>query len=296
MISSGVAAMMPDPGRGTEVWWFIATLPTVLLLLLVFAFPFFILAENSLHLDEGLTRVSTEFTIANYVMFLSDSFYLQILARTFGMALVVVLACAVLAYPVAYFVARSSGTLRACAIFFVIAPLLISLVIRNLGLFPVLGESGLVNAVLKSLGLIEEPLILLNNMVGVQIGLIHALLPLMILSLVVAIQSVDYDIELAACSLGASPLRVFFRVVFPLTRTGLLSGSVLVFTVATSAYTTPVMMGGNRVLVMSTYLGKEMLSVLNYAFAATCAVILVATSLLLAGLSFRGTERPAGLA
>src|SRR5262249_9432988 len=295
-MSNRIRATMPDPGRGSAVWWFVAALPAVLLLLLVFAFPFVSRGENSFDLDEGLTRVSTEFTIANYVTFLSDSFYLQILTRTFGMALVVVLACAVLAYPVAYFVARSSGTLRACAIFFVIAPLMISLVIRNLGLFPILGESGLVNAVLKSLGLIEEPLILLNNMVGVQIGLIHALLPLMILSLVVAIQSVDYDIELAACSLGASPLRVFFRVVLPRTRTGLLSGSGFVFTVASSAYTTAVMMGGNRVLVMSTYLGKEMLSVLNYAFAATCAVVLVATSLLLAGLTFRGTERPTALA
>jgi putative spermidine/putrescine transport system permease protein len=117
----------------------------------------------------------------------------------------------------------------------------------------------------------------------------------MILSLVVAIQSIDYDIELAASSLGASPLRVFFRVVFPLTRTGLLSGSILVFTIATSAYTTPVMMGGNRVLVMSTYLGKEMLSVLDYAFAATCAVVLVATSALLTGLAFQRAERPATL-
>src|SRR5262249_25057324 len=151
------------------------------LLLLVFAAPFVILAENSFHLDEGLTRVSTTFTTENYVTFLTDPFYLQILARTFGMALVVVLACAIFAYPVAYFVARSRGTLRASAIFLVIAPLLISLVIRNLGLFPVLGESGLVNALLRSLRLIDEPLILLNNMVGVQIGLVHALLPFMIL-------------------------------------------------------------------------------------------------------------------
>src|SRR5262249_12114618 len=166
-MSNRIRATMPDPGRGTAVGWLVAALPAVLLLLLVFAFPFFILAENSFHLDEGLTRVSTEFTIANYVTFLSDSFYLQILTRTFGMALVVVLACAVLAYPVAYFVARSCGTVRACATSFAVVTLLISLVIRTLGLFPVLGECGLVNAGLKSLGLIEGPLILLNNIVGV---------------------------------------------------------------------------------------------------------------------------------
>ena len=148
-----------------------------------------------------------------------------------------------------------------------------------------------INTALKWLGLADEPVHLLNNLVGVEIGLIHALLPLMVLSLVVAIQSIDYEIELAAANLGATPTRVFLRVIMPLSRPGLISGSVLVFTVATSAYTTPVMLGGNRVLVMSTFLAKEMLSVLNYAFAATCAVILVITSVLLGAVVLRNSER-----
>jgi putative spermidine/putrescine transport system permease protein len=275
----------------TSGWWVLAALPGVALLLLVFALPFLVLAENSLHLDEGLAQVSAEFTLSNYFTFLTDPFYLEILARTVLMGLIVVAGCAVLAYPVAYFVARADGVVRTCAIFFVVAPLLISLVIRNLGMFPVLGESGLVNTVLRWLGLVRDPLHLVNNLTGVEIGLIHALLPLMVLSLVVAIQTIDHDVELAAANLGAPPLRVFTRVVFPLSRPGLISGSMLVFTVAISAYTTPVMLGGNRVLVMSTFLAKEMLNVLNYAFAATCAVILVTTSLLLGSLALRRAER-----
>jgi putative spermidine/putrescine transport system permease protein len=113
----------------------------------------------------------------------------------------------------------------------------------------------------------------------------------MVLSLVVAIQSIDYEVEMAAANLGASPIRLFLRVIFPLSRPGLISGSVLVFTLATSAYTTPVMLGGNRVLVMSTFLAKEMLNALNYAFAATCAVMLVITSVLLGALVLRNSER-----
>jgi len=272
-------------------WWPLAAVPALVLLLLVFALPFLILAENSLHVDEGLAQVSTGFTLSNYVSFLTDPFYLQILARTVAMGLIVVVGCAILAYPVAYFVARSDGVLRACAIFFVVAPMLISVVIRNLGMFPILGESGLINSGLKWLEVTREPLYLLNNLAGVEIGLIHALLPLMVLSLVVAIQSIDYEVELAAANLGAPPLRVFCRVVFPLSRAGLISGSILVFTLATSAYTTPVMLGGNRVLVMSTFLAKEMLNSLNYAFASTCAVILVITSLLLGAVVFRTSER-----
>jgi putative spermidine/putrescine transport system permease protein len=272
-------------------FWPLAALPALALLLVVFALPFLILAESSLHTDAGLAQVSREFTVSNYFTFITDPFYLQILVRTVAMGLVVVLGCAILAYPVAYFVARSDGAVRACAIFFVVAPLLISLVIRNLGMFPILGESGLINTFLRWLGLANEPLRLMNNLVGVEIGLVHALLPLMVLSLVVAIQSIDYEVELAAAGLGAAPIRVFLRVVFPLSRPGLISGSILVFTLATSAYTTPVMLGGNRVLVMSTFLAREMLTALNYAFAATCAVILVATSVLLGALVLRSTER-----
>jgi len=130
-------------------WWPLAAVPALVLLLLVFALPFLILAENSLHVDEGLAQVSTEFTLSNYVSFLTDPFYLQILARTVAMGLIVVVGCAILAYPVAYFVARSDGVLRACAIFFVVAPMLISVVIRNLGMFPILGESGLINSSLR---------------------------------------------------------------------------------------------------------------------------------------------------
>ena len=154
-----------------------------------------------------------------------------------------------------------------------------------------MARSRLINTALKWLGLANEPLHLMNNLVGVEIGLIHALLPLMVLSLVVAIQSIDYEVEMAAANLGASPIRIFLRVIFPLSRPGLISGSVLVFTLATSAYTTPVMLGGNRVLVMSTFLAKEMLSALNYAFAATCAVMLVITSVLLGALVLRNSER-----
>ncbi len=276
--------------RGSR-WWPLAAVPAVALLLVVFALPFLLLAETSLHVDQGLAQVSVDFTATNYITFATDPFYLWILARTVGMGIIVVLGCAALAYPVAYFVARSEGVVRACAIFFVVAPLLISLVIRNLGMFPILGESGLINTGLKWLGLVDEPLHLVNNLIGVEIGLIHALLPLMVLSLVVAIQSIDYEIELAAANLGAPPIRVFLRVIMPLSSPGLISGSVMVFTLATSAYTTPVMLGGNCVLVMSTFLAKEMMSVLNYAFASTCAVILVITSVLLGAVVLRNMER-----
>jgi len=270
--------------------WLAAALPSIVLLLAVFAVPFLLLTENSFRLDEGLGQLSAEFTLSNYISFLTDSFYLSMLGRTFLMGLVVVLACVILGYPVAYFIARSSGALRGLSMFLVVAPLLISLVIRNLGMFPVLGESGLVNSILMSLRITSAPLVLLNNMIGVEIGLTHALLPLMILSLVVAIQSVEYDLELASASLGAFPIRTFFFVIVPLTRSGLLAGSMLVFTLAISAYTTPVMLGGNRVLVMSTFIGKEMLTVLEYGVAAACSVVLVTVTLLLTAPAARSRK------
>ena len=179
--------------RGSR-WWPLAAVPAVALLLVVFALPFLLLAETSLHVDQGLAQVSVDFTATNYITFATDPFYLWILARTVGMGIIVAFGCAALAYPVAYFVARSEGVVRACAIFLVVAPLLISLVIRNLGMFPILGESGLINTGVKVARLGgTSHCTCVNNLIGVEIGLIHALLPLMVLSLVVAIQSIDYE-------------------------------------------------------------------------------------------------------
>jgi putative spermidine/putrescine transport system permease protein len=278
----------PQSGRarGYDAWLW-AALPAIAILLLVFVLPMLYLASNSLHRSAGLGQVAAGLTLDNYARFIGDPFYLGILLQTFWLGLVVVTICAVLGYPVAYLLARTQSRRRGLLIFLVVAPLLISVVIRNLGWFPVLGNSGLVNWALQGVGLIDQPLRLANNFTGVVIGLVHTLLPFMILLLTTVIQKIDPSLEEAALNLGASPTRTFCKVVLPLSRPGLLAGYLLVFTMSISAYTTPAMLGGRRVLVMATYIAQQIASVLDYAFGSAAAVILVAAACTLAALSLR---------
>ncbi len=274
--------------RPTFDLWLIAALPAVITLVLVFVLPLFYMASYSLHRRTGPARVGKELTLHNYERFISDPFYLGILLETFWLGLIVVSICVALAYPAAYFLSRTTTRWRGTLIFLVVSPLLVSLVVRNLGFLPVLGESGLVNWALTSIRLINEPLRLNNNFTGVVIGLTHAMLPFMIVTLITVLQRIGPELEEAAINLGAGPIRVFWSVILPLSRPGLVAGYLVVFTLATSAYTTPAMLGGKRVLVMPTFIEQQIRSVLDYAFGATAAVVLLITTGMLTALALRG--------
>jgi putative spermidine/putrescine transport system permease protein len=155
----------------------------------------------------------------------------------------------------------------------------VSIVVRAYGWTVVLGKNGLVNTVLLAVGLVESPLTLIYNETGILIGITHLLAPYMILSLTTVIQSVDPALEEAAQSLGATPLRVFWKVVFPLSLPGLVSGTVLVFTLSMTAFATPLMLGGARTPVLTTLLYQYALVSINWHAAATAGVVLLLLSL-----------------
>jgi putative spermidine/putrescine transport system permease protein len=255
--------------------WELLIVPALLLFIVMFVLPIAYLAVNSFHPFTGMGTFGDEWTAQNYVRFLTDRYYLGVLFDTFRVGFIVVTICMVIGYPVAYFLARTSSRWRGALIFITISPLLITVVIRNLGWLPVLGASGMVNRILMGLGIVAEPLQLISNHTAVIVGLVHALSPFMILSLMTVIQRIEPEIEEAAINLGATPFETFCRVVLPLSRPGLLSGYLLVFTVVLSAFTTPAMMGGNRVLLMAPYIAQEIGAELNYPFGAMAAVVLM---------------------
>lgn len=278
------------PRRGSwksDLAWPVFLLPMLATLAFVFAVPIISLLFVSLHSMIGPAQVGEEFTIENYVMFLSDGFYLRIIYNTFWLGGIVVLWCLVIGYPVAYFLARTKIRWRGILFFLAVAPLLISAVVRNIGWFPILSNTGLVNWILTTSGVIGEPLPLISNFLGVVIGLVHAVLPFMILTLTVVIQRIEPELEEAAASLGSGPIRTFLQVLLPLSLPGVIGGSLLVFTMAIAAYTTPVIMGGNRVLVMATFIGQQFRTVLDYPLGATAAGILMVLGALLTALALR---------
>jgi putative spermidine/putrescine transport system permease protein len=282
----------PDrPRRHADPWLWVL-LPTLALFGLIFAAPLADLILLSFHHMAGPAQVDAAFTLANYRAFVTDSFYLEMLLRTCGLGMLVTLGCLVVGYPVAYYLARTPSRWRGFALFLVISPLLVSAIVRNIGWFPLLSQSGAVNWLLLKLGLIAAPLSLINNFTGVVIGLIHALLPFMILTLTTVIQRIEGDLEEAAANLGAGPLQTFWRVLLPLSLPGVVSGSLLVFAMAISAYTTPAILGGNRVLVMATYIAQQFHTVLNYPAGGTAAALLLVFAIVLTALALQ--VRPAG--
>ncbi len=274
------------PRRRADMWLWIV-LPTIAVFGLIFVAPLSDLILVSFHDMSGPAQVSAPFTLDNYRAFVTDPFFLEMLLRTCWLGALVTFSCLVVGFPVAYYLARTPSRWRGVALFLVISPLLVSAIVRNIGWFPLLSQSGLVNWALIKLGLIGSPLLLINNFAGVVIGLVHALLPFMILSLTTVIQRIEGDLEEAAANLGAGPLEVFWRVLLPLSLPGVVSGSLLVFTMAISAYTTPAILGGNRVLVMATYIAQQFRTVLDYPAGGTAAALLLVFAALLAILALQ---------
>ena len=276
----------PGSPRQADPWLWIL-LPTLAVFGLIFAAPLADLILLSFHRMSGPAQVDAAYTLANYRAFVTDPFYLEMLLRTCGLGTLVTLGCLVVGYPVAYYLARTPSRWRGFALFLVISPLLVSAIVRNIGWFPLLSQSGAVNWLLLKLGLIVTPLSLINNFTGVVIGLVHALLPFMILTLTTVIQRIEGDLEEAAANLGAGPLQTFWRVLLPLSLPGVVSGSLLVFAMAISAYTTPAILGGNRVLVMATYIAQQFRTVLNYPAGGTAAALLLLFAIVLTVLALQ---------
>ncbi|HXP74065.1 MAG TPA: ABC transporter permease [Stellaceae bacterium] len=266
------APASPAASRGR---WAYLLLPALGVLTLVFLLPMINLGAKSFHLSVGAGREAAEYTLRNYVAFFSDSLYWELLGWTSVLGALVTLCTLALALPLSYFLARTRSRWRSVFLLLVVAPMLISVVIRNLGWLPILGEHGLVNWLLLSAGAVRDPVHLINNLLGVMIGLVHALLPFMILTLTAVIQRIAPELEEASVSLGARPIATFWRIVLPLALPGIVAGCLLVFSLSISAYTTPALMGGGRVIVMATYIQQQVSTLLDYAKGATVSMILL---------------------
>ena len=180
-------------------------LPTVLTLLFFFVAPMVYILVHTLH-ENGFS---------DFVNFFSDPFYRNILWVTFRVSLVSTAISLVLGYPTAFYMARTKSRMKQVMMIVILFPFLVSAVVRSYGWMVILGTNGLLNQLLQSLGLISAPLKILNTETAVIIGMIHLLVPYMVLSLVGVLQSIDPNVEYAAYSLGASPLQTFSKVVFP---------------------------------------------------------------------------------
>jgi putative spermidine/putrescine transport system permease protein len=186
-----------------------------------------------------------------------------------------------LGYPTAYFMARTQSRMKKVMMIIILFPFLVSAVVRSYGWMVILGTNGLLNQLLQALGIISSPLKILNTETAVIIGMIHLLIPYMILSLVGVLQSIDPNVEYAAYSLGASPAKVFTKVTLPLSLPGILSGCVLVFTMSMTSYVTPKLLGGSKFRMMATMVVQEINVSFDWGAASAISYILLAVILLI---------------
>ncbi|MED4909153.1 ABC transporter permease [Brevibacillus centrosporus] len=254
------------------------TAPAMIVLLGVFLIPMLLMLLLSFQ-DEN-----EAFSLKNYALFVQDPFYVQILWRTIRVSLWTVLATLVLGYPVAMYMAQATGKMRGIVTMLILAPHLISVVIRNFGWVVVLGEKGWVNESLIALGIIEQPLRLLYNELGVVIGLTDSFIAYMVLALATSMYAIDPSLNKAASILGASRVRTFFSVTLPLSLPGIIAGTTLVFSLSMSAFVTPALMGGTSVKVMPVIAYEQIMATLNWPLGAALAFLLLGSTIVLVTL------------
>ncbi|WP_372044886.1 MULTISPECIES: ABC transporter permease [Tistrella] len=204
-----------------------------------------------------------------------------IMLRTFWIAALVTMACAVIGYPYAMLIAAAEGWRRNLLLAAVLLPLWTSLLVRTAAWFVILQENGLINDTLQSLGLISEPLPLIFNRLGVVIAMTHVLLPFMVLPIYSVLLSIPKNLVPAAQSLGANPFRAFVRVVLPLSARGLASGALLVFMTAIGYYITPALIGGPSDQMISSVIAFYATGSANWGMAGALGLVLLVVTILL---------------
>jgi putative spermidine/putrescine transport system permease protein len=226
------------------------------------------------------------FTLEHYAKFATEPYFLQVARTTFTLAAAVTILTIILGYPVAYYLVRSRSRRKHLIFLGVISPLLVSIVVRTIGWTIVLGNEGLVNNLVRALGVAAEPWPLMNNIWSVTVGLVHVLLPFMILSIASVLGKIDPALEESAAVLGANPVRTFWRVTLPLSVQGIAAGSILVFCLTIGAYITPWWLGRGKVLLFSTTIYDQMLAIIDWPFASAAAMVLVAATLVVVTVYF----------
>ncbi len=248
--------------------------PALAFLILLFVLPLTFVVFSTFQGDTG------GLTLGRYASFAQDPVVQSVYLRTIRLAAIVTAIAIVVSYPAAYAIAHMKTGRRSVLMSLIILPLMTNPVARTYTWLVVLGRLGLVNQTLGFLGIIERPLRLLYTETAIVLGLLHLFLPLMILSLVGSMENIRPEVEEAAQSLGANRLTVFTRVILPLSADGLILGGTLVFTGCITAYVTPAILGGTRVLTLSTLLYQRAMVLMDWQSATVVAVVMVITTVI----------------
>ncbi|MDR6954798.1 ABC-type spermidine/putrescine transport system permease subunit I [Ancylobacter sp. 3268] len=269
-------------------------LPLVLWQIVFFVVPVVLMVGLSFWRSKSY-RLIPDFTFDNYAAIFARPAIWRALLLSVETAAFVTVACAVLAYPVAYFIAKKAGRWRGLLLVAVIAPFWVSIVMRVAAWRLLLGERGVINQTVMALGLADEPLsFLLYSPVSTAIGLVYAYLPLYVLPLYAAISNIHDSWIDAAMDLNASPARTFFEVILPLSAPGLVVGAVFCFVFGLGEFVTPALLGGGKQLMFSQVIQDEFQRRLDWPSGAAMSVVLLVLVFVALAVSMKWIRRASG--
>lgn len=230
-------------------------------------------------LEESRRLVAT-FNLANYQVLLQDSLYLNTFLYSLKVAAISTVLCLLLGYPMAYAIARSAPTTRNLFLMLIILPFWTSFLLRVYAWIGLLKTNGVINTTLLSLGIIDQPLVLLYTDFAVYVGIVYSYLPFMILPLYSNLEKHDLTLLEAAADLGARPFKAFFKITLPLSMPGIVAGCLLVFIPAVGEFVIPSLLGRTDQLMIGTVLSAQFFGARNWPVASAVAIGLLLVLLL----------------
>jgi putative spermidine/putrescine transport system permease protein len=258
-------SQLPRSPRIDARSWLVA--PAAAVLTIAFIYPVFHFLLRSLS--------DPVWGLQNFLTLIHQPVYARALWNTVVVSGTVTLFCVVLGYPLAYTIANAGPRVRRLLVFAVLVPFWSSLLVRTFAWMVLLQRNGLINQVLLKLGLIDAPLTLIYNRVGVIIGMVHILLPFMILPLYSVLLRIDPSYTSAAASLGAPPVSSFLRVYLPLSLPGVVTGTMLVFVIGLGYFITPALLGGPGDTMIAQIIAMEVSDFGRWGLAGAVGLVLL---------------------
>jgi putative spermidine/putrescine transport system permease protein/spermidine/putrescine transport system permease protein len=247
--------------------------PALIVVMLIMVLPVGWLFYLSFIGSEG------QFSLENYQRMIESKSYARIFATTFKVSALTTGLCILIGYPLAYFLSQLPARAANICMLAVLVPFWTSLLVRTYAWLVLLQRQGLLNRWAIELGLWEEPLKLVHNMTGTLIGMVHIMLPFLVLPLYGSMKAISPDLLRASSNLGASPSRAFRTVFFPLSLPGLFAGALIVFVLSLGFFVTPAVLGGGRVIMVSMQIASNIELFFNWGAASALGVVLLALTL-----------------
>lgn len=249
-------------------------LPIIIYTAILIVLPILYIFIISFFESDSYGGMNITFTLSNYLE-LFDSVYINIFLKSIAIALITTAICILISYPFVLAVSRKNKKTQKILMTLVMVPFLTNSLIRMYGWIVILRKYGLVNTLLTNLNIIEEPLSLMYNNLGIIIGMVYTLLPFMILPLYSSVSTIDNSLLEAASDLGATRRKTFFNIILPQTFTGLFNGALMVFTPALGYFFIVDILGGGKIMILGNLIKNQFLTARNWPFGAAISVFLI---------------------